>query len=129
MFSGVLLTLSAIGGAHFGITYWRSMIAGMASEPLSDRFAAFSGLDKTHVAAKDFTALLSLHRLTPDLKKHPGSLVGLRAYYRAASALTKLPALNRWAQDEMGKCARYVAVLVDQRLSNNLEAAAEMRSC
>jgi|SRR5579862_3309451 len=129
MFSGFLLTLSVIGGAHFGISYWRSMIAGVASQPLSDRFAAFSGMDKTRVAAQDFTALLSLNRLTPDLERRPGSLAGLRAYYSAASALAKLPALNRWAHDEMVRCSRYVAVLVDQRLSKNLEAAAEMRSC
>ena len=129
MFSVVILTISVIGAMQFGISYWRSLIAGMAAQPLSDRFAAFSGLDKASVDAKDFTALLSLHRLTPDLKRQPSSLTGLRAYYTAASALTKLPALNRWAQDEMRNCARYVAVLVDQRLSHNLNTAAEMRSC
>ncbi len=129
MFSVLILTLSVIGAMHFGISYWRALIAGVAAQPLSDRFAAFSGLDKSSVDAKDFTALLSLHRLTPDLKRQPSSLTGLRAYYTAASAMTKLPAINRWAQDEMSKCARYVAVLVDQRLSNNLDTAAGMRSC
>ncbi|HLW97244.1 MAG TPA: hypothetical protein VKR82_01250 [Candidatus Acidoferrales bacterium] len=129
MFSALILTISVIGAMHFGISYWRSLIAGMAAQPLSDRFAAFSGLDKASVDGGDFTALLSLNRLTPDLKRQPSSLTALRTYYAAASALTKLPALNQWAQEEMGKCARYVAVLVDQRLSDNLCTAAEIRSC
>lgn len=129
MSSALILTISVIGAMHFGITYWRSLIAGMAAQPLSDRFAAFSGLEKASVDGGDFSALLSLHRLTPDLKRQPSSLTALRTYYAAASTLTKLPALNQWAQEEMGKCARYVAVLVDQRLSANLNTAAEIRSC
>lgn len=127
MFSSLILSISAIGAVHFGISYWRALIAGMAAQPLSDRFAEFAGLDR--VEAKDFRALLSLHRLTPDLKRQPSSLIALRVYYAATGALKALPALNQWAQSEMVKCSRYVAVLVDQRLSDNLNAAAEMRSC
>jgi len=129
MFSILILTLSVMGAMQFGISYWRSLIAGMAAQPLSDRFAEFAGLEKSSISAGDFTKLLSLHRLTPDLKRQPSSLTALRIYYTAASVLTKLPALNRWAQDEMRNCARYVAVLVDQRLSHNLDTAAGMRSC
>ena len=129
MFSILILIISVMGAMQFGISYWRSLIAGMAAQPLSDRFAEFAGLDQASVSGGDFSRLLSLHRLTPDLKRQPSSLTALRVYYTAASALTKLPALNRWAQDEMRNCARYVAVLVDQRLSHNLNTAAEMRSC
>jgi hypothetical protein len=56
------------------------------------------------------------------------SLATLRAYYSAVSVLCKLPALQAWAKQEMATCSRYVAVLVDQRLTQNLAYAAEMRS-
>ncbi|HEY4840207.1 MAG TPA: hypothetical protein VIH72_16450, partial [Candidatus Acidoferrales bacterium] len=75
-----------------------------------------------------FSAILSLHRLTPGLDNQPSRLRGLQVYYSLVDSLRKLPALNQWAQSEMTTCTRYLAVIVDQRLSNNLAYAAEMRS-
>jgi hypothetical protein len=129
MISSLMLIASVVAMTQFGISYWRSLIAGMAAKPLSDRFVAASGLDHAAPAAEDFGALLSLHRLTPGLETRPSSLRGLQAYYSVVSAVRSLPALNRWAQAELNTCAKYLAVVVDQRLSQNLACAAEMRSC
>ncbi len=128
MFSIVIL-IAALGAmAQFGLYYWRSLIAGYASQPLSERFPAFSGLEHQTPMAEDFGALLSLHRLTPTMGRRADSLTALRAYYKAASVLCSLPALQEWAKREMATCSRYVAVTVDQRLTQNLAYSAEMRS-
>ena len=129
MISVLMLIAALIGLAQFGVSYWRSMLASTAAQPLSERFCAASGLEHRAPSATDFSAILSLHRLTPGLDNHPSRLRGLQTYYSVVDALRKLPALNRWAQSEMTTCARYLAVIVDQRLSNNLACAAEMRSC
>ena len=125
----VVILLAATGAlAQFGLYYWRSLIAGYASQPLSERFPLFSGLEHETPEAEDFGALLSLHRLTPTMGRRQDSLTTLRAYYSTVSVLCKLPVLHVWAQKEMATCSRYVAVLVDQRLMQNLAYAAEMRS-
>jgi hypothetical protein len=128
MISVVMLIAAAIGLAQFGVSYWRSILASTAAQPLSERFCTASGLEHGTPSAGDFSALLSLHRLTPGLDNQPSRLRGLQVYYSLVDSLRKLPALNQWAQSEMTTCARYLAVIVDQRLSNNLACATEMRS-
>ena len=128
MITVLMLIAALIGLAQFGVSYWRSILASTAAQPLSERFCAASGLVDRAPAASDFSAILSLHRLTPGLDNHPSHLRGLQTYYSVVDAFRKLPALNQWAQSEMTTCARYLAVIVDQRLSNNLACAAEMRS-
>jgi hypothetical protein len=128
MISVLMLIAAAIGLAQFGVSYWRSMLASTAAQPLSERFLTASGLEDGTPGASDFSAILSLHRLTPGLDNRPSRLRGLQVYYSLVDSLRKLPALNHWAQSEMTTCARYLAVIVDQRLSNNLACASEMRS-
>jgi hypothetical protein len=128
MISVVLLILSVGALAQFGLYYWRSLISGYASQPLSERFPLFSGLSHESPEGEDFEALLSLHRLTPTMGRRADSLSALRAYYTAVKVLCRMPALQNWAKQEMATCSRYVAVLVDQRLTQNLAYAHEMRS-
>jgi hypothetical protein len=128
MISVLMLIAALIGLAQFGVSYWRSMLASTAAQPLSERFCTASGLEHGKPGASDFSAILSLHRLTPGLDNQPSRLRGLQVYYFLVDTLRKLPALNQWAQSEMATCTRYLAVIVDQRLSNNLACASEMRS-
>jgi hypothetical protein len=120
MISVLMLIAASIGLAQFGVSYWRSMLASTAAQPLSEQFRTASGLAY---------GTPSFHRLTPGLDNQPSRLRGLQVYYSLVDSLRKLPALNQWAQSEMATCARYLAVIVDQRLSNNLACAEEMRSC
>ena len=129
MISVLMLIAALIGMVQFGVSYWRSILASTAAQPLSERFCAAAGLQHAKPDADDFSAILSLHRLTPGLENQPSRLRGLQVYYSVVDSLRKLPALNQWAQSEMTTCARYLAVVVDQRLGNNLACAAEMRSC
>jgi hypothetical protein len=128
MFSTLILIAATVGLMQFGISYWRSLIAGIAAQPLSDRFHVASALDHQVPQAEDFGALLSFHRMTPGIERRTSSLRGIQIYYGIVGALRGLPALRQWAQSEMTTCARYVAVLVDQRLEQNFACAAEMRS-
>ena len=129
MITVLMLIAALIGLAQFGVSYWRSMLASTAAQPLSERFCTASGLKHGTPGACDFSAILSLHRLTPGLDNQPSRLHGLQVYYSLVDSLRKLPALSQWAQSEMTTCTRYLAVVVDQRLSNNMACAAEMRAC
>jgi hypothetical protein len=123
----LILTAAVIALAQFGVYYWRSLIHTRATQPLSERFRHAVGYESSAPGAQDFAPLLSFYRSTPELKNRANKLCGIRAYYTVVGVLQKLPALHRWAQSEMAVCAKYVAVLVDQRIEGNLSYAAEMR--
>jgi hypothetical protein len=124
----VILVLAFAGGAQFFLGYWRALLAGMAAQPLSDKFFVAAAFQHATVRAEDFGALLSLHSLMPDLKVLPNTVWRLRVHYFAARMIGKLPAIGGWAQKEMAICANCLAVLVDQRLLLNLAYAADTRS-
>jgi len=128
MISVLMLIAALVGVTQFGVSYWRSILANTAAQPLSHQFRVASGLEYRTPVASDFSTILSLHRLTPGLDNRPSRLRALQLYFSLVDTLRKLPMLNHWAQAELAVCCRYVAVIVDQRLSNNLACAAEMRS-
>ena len=133
MIAAILFTVSLAALGQFGLYYWRAIVAGVATQPLSDRVRTAAGLASASVAATDFHAVMSLHELAPRMKDDNGSLWFLRAYYGVVAILGRLaghslPRLAAWTQREMTTCSRYVAVLVDQRLEHNMACAAEARS-
>jgi hypothetical protein len=123
-----MLMMSVAAGAQFFVGYWRALLDGMAAQPLSEKFFVAAGFQNAAMRAEDFSKLLSLHRLMPDVKAAPNSLWRLRVHYSAMKMLGGLPAVGAWAQKEMGVCTRCLAVMVDQRLLMNLACAAEARS-
>jgi hypothetical protein len=124
----IILTVSVAGGAQFFLGYWRALLAGMAAQPLSDKFFVASGFQRAAMQAEDFGRLLSLHRLMPDVKSQPNTVWRLRVHYFAVRMFRALPAVGGWAQKEMATCSNCLAVMVDQRLLVNLACAAEVRS-
>ncbi len=134
MITAVLLVISVVALVQFAVYYWRSLVAGTAAEPISDRVRAAAGLESASVGPSDFTSFLQLNALTPGLKDGGQGLGAVRAYYRAVETLRrmagmKLPSLAAWTEREMATCSRYVAVILSQRLQRNLTCAAEIRSC
>ena len=130
MIAVLLFILSVAATVQFAVYYWRAMVAGVAAQPLSEQVQKAARITTTTVGAADFEALLNLNAVTPGLKGSHGELLAVRLYYRATKALGRLvPQLSAWTQTEMGTCARYVAVQVDQRLQHNLACAAEIRAC
>ena len=128
MFSKLILVASIIGTAQFFIGYFRSMIGSMAAQPLSEKFFVAAGFKNAAMRADDFSRLMSLHRLMPDVKSAPNSTRRLSVYYSALKMISGLPVVGQWAQNEMSIATQCLAVIVDQRLLLNLACAADSRS-
>jgi len=133
MIATIMFAIAGAALGQFMLYYWRSVVAGVAAQPVSDRMRKAAGLAGASVGPADFQAVVDLHGLTPDLKHDDGSLRIVRAYYSVVEALGRLagfrlPAVAAWSEREMTTCSRYVAVLVDRQLERNLVCSAEMRS-
>lgn len=129
MFAAMLFTISIAALSQFALYYWRAVLAGTASLPVSDRVLAAAHVEEGRVLPQHFETLAELHDLTPELKPHHGGLGLVRAYYRLVQALGMLPMLATWSERERVMCARYAAVQVDRRLQANLELSVSLRSC
>lgn len=135
MFATMLLTISTMALAQFGLYYWRAVLAGVATQPVSDRVLEAAQVQNGALTAGDFAALSELHALTPELNRSSNSGLALvRLYYQAMRTLDALfgsmaPAFSNWAQREGALCARYAAVQIDRRLQANLQLAESLRSC
>jgi hypothetical protein len=128
MIAAILFMVSAVALVQFALYYWRAIISGVATQPISERIRTAAGITAPQIGARDFHSILSLHDLSPDLRGPNGSFIGVRAYYSVVEKLGKLmPAMSNWANGEMLTCSRYVAVLVDQHLERNMVCAAQVR--
>jgi hypothetical protein len=129
MIAMILFTVSVVAFAQFALYYWRAMLSGVATQPVSDRIRTAAGLRTAEIGPQDFHSILSLHDLAPDLRGPNGSFRSVRAYYAVVKKLGSLiPGMAAWANGEMATCSRYVAVLVDQHLERNMACAAQLRA-
>jgi hypothetical protein len=130
MFSAMLLAISIVALAQFGLYYWRAVLTGVAAQPISNRVLEAAQLEEPDLRGKDFEKLAGLLTLTPELEGHGDHLGPVRAYYAIVGFLGSLsPALSAWSEQERVLCARYTAVQVERRLEANLAQAASLRSC
>jgi len=130
MFSALLLAISIVALAQFGLYYWRAVLTGVAAQPISNRVLEAAQLEEPDLRGKDFEKLAGLLALTPELEGHGDSLGPVRAYYAVVGFLGSLsPAFSAWSEQERVLCARYTAVQVERRLEANLAQAASLRSC
>jgi hypothetical protein len=137
MFATMLFTIAIVALLQFALYYWRAVVAGVASQPVSDRVLAAAQIEEGEFQGSDFEKLASLLNLTPELKSGDSGKSGLglvRAYYQLtenmSAAFGKMsPAVASWSAREQVLCARYAAVQVERRLQSNLAQAASMRAC
>jgi len=134
MFAAMLFTISTVALSQFALYYWRALLAGVASQPVSDRVLAAAQVEDGRVLPQHFETLAGIHDLTPDLQPNQGGLGLVRLYYRFVEGVDallgkQLPALAAWTERERVICARYAAVQVDRRLQANLDLAESLRSC
>jgi len=133
MLSAMLFTISIVALSQFALYYWRAVLAGVASQPVSERVLAAAHVENGRLTSRHFETLAELHDLTPDLQPNSGGLGLVRLYYRVVQGLGfvlgKLPGVAEWSERERVICARYAAVQVGRRLQANLELAASLRSC
>jgi hypothetical protein len=134
MFSAMLLTISIFALVQFAIYYVRSVVAGVAAQPISEEVMAAVSLNGASLSGRDFGIVAKLHELTPNLQKKSSGIGLVRAYFSVVHAIGtlasgRIASITRWAEGEEGLCARYAAVQVDRRLQSNLALAAAIRSC
>ena len=130
----LILAFSVLALVQFAISQWRMIWLTTANQPLSDSLRAATGIEAATIGPNDFGRLLGLcDELSPRLKKVTPWLGEVRSYYRIVERLEVVcrsiqPAISAWAAGEMKTCSRYVAVLLDQHLSLDLDKRAAVRS-
>jgi hypothetical protein len=134
MFSAMLFIISIVALAQFALYYWRAVVAGVASQPISSEILDAVQMDESSLCGADFDKLSSLLDLTPELNRSQGGLGFVPTYFNIIGKISNLfgklsPALANWSEHERVLCARYVAVQVGRRLEANLAQAASIRSC
>lgn len=124
----VLLIIPVLTMCQFGIYYWRTLVAGVAGEPITDRVRVVARLEEQEPAAADFSEIISLTSITPGLGGSNG-LGPVRVYFAVVSLIGRvvLP-LSAWSDREKIVCARYAAALLDRRLERVEALVAASRS-
>ncbi len=129
MVAVVILAVSMVAFAQFGLYYWRATISGIAAKAISERIRTAAGITHTKIGPRDFRSILIVKDLSPDLQGPGGSFAAIRAYYAVIEKVGKVvPAMSNWADAEMATCSRYIAVLMDQHLERNIVCAAQVRN-
>jgi hypothetical protein len=134
MFAAMLFTIAILALLQFALYYWRALLAGVASQPVSERVLEAAHLDLDVFSGADYRRLANLHEMTPELKSSDSRLGLAGVYFELVQAMGaafgKLsPAVVSWSEREGALCARYAAVQIDRRLQANLAQAASIRSC
>jgi len=124
---------SVLALVQFAISQWRMIWLTTANQPISDSLHAATGIDAETIGANDSGKLLGLCELSPRLKNGTPWLQEVRGYYRMLEILEVVyrsiqPAVSAWASAERKTCSRYVAVLLDQNLSLDLDERRAVRS-
>jgi hypothetical protein len=134
MFSAMLFTISLVALAQFALYYWRAVLTGIASQPISRDVLEAAQVEESALCGADFEKLASLLTLTPELKSSHEGLGLVPVYFKILGKVAGLfgrisPALLSWSEQERVLCARYAAVQIGRRLEANFALAASMRSC
>ena len=129
-----ILVFSTFALARFAVAQWRAIWITAANQPLSDEFRLATGIGEGTVAVQDFGTLIRLcNKLSPDLYKQCAWLKEVSTYYRILARMERLFSLNlpsvaNWAKNEMQICSRYIAVVLGQSLSLQLDRQLAVRS-
>jgi hypothetical protein len=134
MVAALILAFSVLTLVKFAISQWRMIWLSTANQPLSDSLRASTGIDAESIGPNDFATLLGLcDEVSPRIKQGTPWLREVRGYYSFLAKIEKTcrsfqPALASWAVREMRICSRFVAVVLDQNLSLDLDQRAAVRA-
>lgn len=132
MIAAFILVMSVVALVHFAIAQWKSVWIVVAEQPLSKCLEEATGIAANAIAANDFDLLIQASQQLPASPLERNSwMKEIRVYYRMLHALSgfcgnKVPAIADWARKESLACAKYAAVVLDQRLNARLVYAAEL---
>ena len=134
MAAALILAISMLALLRFAVSQWRLIWLTTANQPLSDALRTATGLDAEAIEAKDFSTLLGFcDELSPLIRKQTPWLREVSYYYGLMAKVEQtlgslLPSAGAWAAREMRTCSHYVAVVLDQNLSVDLDRRAAARS-
>ena len=83
MFAAMIFTIAMLALCQFALFYWRAVVSGVASLPVSDRVLEAAHLDSGEFCGADFERLASLHGMTPELDGGNSKLGLIKVYYGA----------------------------------------------
>ena len=134
MLSALLFSIAAVALCQFALYYWRAVLTGVASQPISSRILEAANVEEQLLSGDHFPKLADLYALTPELQGKGGGLGFVGVYYHLLGRLGQAfgrfaPSALSWSEREQLLCARYAAVQIGLRLEANLAEAASMRSC
>jgi hypothetical protein len=128
MIPAIILMVSVVAFAQFGLYYWRATISGIAAQAISERIRVAAGITHAGISAQDFRNIIILKDLSPGLRGPSGSFAVIRSYYAIVEKLGSIVlAMASWANAEMATCSRYAAVVMDQHMERNMVCAAQVR--
>jgi hypothetical protein len=127
----LILVISIIALAQFGLFIWHMAVITIAAEPLSG--AVVAAASPKALENNDFQEIASLNSICPDLHGVGARMRCVQAYYRGMRVLDEFfsaaaPSVSAWSRGEMAICTRYAAVVMDQRLRRNQACFAEISS-
>jgi hypothetical protein len=132
MISALIFVISVAALAQFGLFVWRAAFLGVAAREVSEETRVALGAAGSAVQDGDFSGATKWLDLSPNLAGADRRLWTVRAYYaalRGVAAMSRILApAGEWSQREMVACARYAAVVVEERMQRNRLAVAEMQS-
>src|SRR5579871_4627318 len=98
MIAAIIFTVSVVACGQFVALYWRAMIHGVATQPVSERIRAAMRIADRAVAPGDFRSILGIYDMSPDLRGPRKALNAIRSYYWVVEKVGAItPALKSWA--------------------------------
>lgn len=133
MVSALIFVISMAALLQFGLFAWRAAFLSVAAKPVSEQIRAALGEQSDATGGVDYQAASEWLKLSPNLDGGDRSMWPVRAYFTALRGISAVmqsvaPSKAGWSQREMSACARYIAVVADERLQRNRLCIAQMQS-
>jgi hypothetical protein len=132
MIAALIFVISVAALGQFALFSWRAAFLTVASREMSLETRAAMGAAASAVDSGDLAGASKWLELSPNLAGEDRRLWTIKLYYVALRAIGGLSRMmvpaSEWSQREMVSCARYAAIVVEERLQRNRLVVAEMRS-
>jgi hypothetical protein len=135
MIAALIFVISVAAGIQLAVFSWRAAMISFAGQPMSSAVQPALAPFSSAITVEGFREITAIQALCPDLATSQASqLRPVKAYYRCMELLSSfcksIPTCgcSAWAQQEMATCARYAAVMMDQRLRSNQACLEAIRS-
>ena len=129
MMAALIFAISLGALIQFGVFSWRAAMLSVAAMPLSTQTSEILTTCSTSSESPDFECATQWLQLSANLSGEDRRMWPVRLYFAALRAVGVVtPAKAGWLQREMGTCARFIAVVADERMQRNRLCIAEVQS-